>query len=168
MSGNSDNLKGWMSDEVQGALSKIDMGTVFEPMNDKPNSSNEECPCLRVDASGVCPGCGNDVLMFPDNAPSGNASDLAKRIRAEQDTLKRHAPKVWVNVDRLNFLKLLDEFITLLPSTERVSIDRELFDRTLEFVEADIETPSDTEAEGSLYARELSKELRATLEAADE
>ena len=129
MSDNSDNLKGWMSDKVQDALSKIDMGAVFEPMTDQPNSSNEECPCLRVDGSGICSDCGNDVVRNPKGPSSGNASELAKDMR---NWLNSPIP---ANLDRANAdiqsaVVLMERAIglPLLPSTERVSISREAAD----------------------------------------
>jgi hypothetical protein len=36
-------------------------------------------------------------------------NELIERLEAEQDTLKRHAPKVWVDVDRQSGLKLLTD-----------------------------------------------------------
>ncbi len=35
--------------------------------------------------------------------------ELIERMESEEETLRRHAPKVWVNVDRKNFLLLLQD-----------------------------------------------------------
>jgi hypothetical protein len=50
-------------------------------------------------------------------------SELIERLEAEQDTLKRHAPKVWVEVDRQNCLKLFTDCKEALQQSQWVSVE---------------------------------------------
>jgi hypothetical protein len=103
------------------------------------------------------------AIRMNTRAPQAASSELVDRIKAEQETLKRHAPKVWVNADRENFLNLITDCLNALPSTDSVTIseqDGEMISMILEMIDSQGLFPSSKKMD-----IELNNRIKQALEA---